>query len=227
MRSTFAGVTQLRAVPRVAVVIDVMRAFTTAAYALAGSAEKIVFAGTDDAALELKARHPNWLAVRDGAPAPGFDLTNSPGQIKTRDLQGRTVVMKTTAGTAGALGVAGAEVVLCASFVVAQATARHLRKLAPEHVVFVITGDNGCAEEDLACAQYIAALLTADDVDPLPFIERALHSTAAKERTEGVDEGYRGVHPDDVQLCLEVDTHAFAMTTTNEAWGMTLGIEEP
>lgn len=98
-------------------------------------------------------------------------------------------MMKTTAGTAGALGVAGAEVVLCASFVVAQATARHLRKLAAEQVVFVITGDNGCAEEDLACAQYIAALLTADDVDPLPFIERALHSTAAKELTEGVRKG--------------------------------------
>lgn len=227
MRFTFAGVAQLSAVPRVAVVIDVMRAFTTAAYALAGSADRIVFAGTDDAALELKARHPNWLAVRDGAPAPGFDLSNSPGQLSTQDLRGRTLVMKTTAGTAGALGVADADVVLCASFVVAQATARHLRKLAPEHVVFVITGDNGNAEEDLACAQYIAALLTADDVDPRPFIERALHSTAARRLTEGVDKGYRGVHPDDVQLCLEVDTYAFAMTATNDITGMTLGVEEP
>ncbi|WP_329410015.1 2-phosphosulfolactate phosphatase [Nocardia vinacea] len=44
MRSTFVGVAQLSAVPRVAVVIDVMRAFTTAAYALAGFAERIVFA---------------------------------------------------------------------------------------------------------------------------------------------------------------------------------------
>ncbi|MFD8247092.1 2-phosphosulfolactate phosphatase [Nocardia sp. NPDC059691] len=227
MRFTFAGVAQLSAVPRVAVVIDVMRAFTTAAYALAGSADRIVFAGTDDAALELKARQPNWLAVRDGAPAPGFDLSNSPGQLSTQDLRGRTLVMKTTAGTAGALGVADADVVLCASFVVAQATARLLRKLAPEHVVFVITGDNGSAEEDLACAQYIAALLTADDVDPRPFTKRALHSTAARQLMEGVDKGYRGVHPDDVQLCLEVDTYAFAMTATNDIWGMTLGVEEP
>ncbi|MFI2284638.1 hypothetical protein [Nocardia beijingensis] len=49
----------------------------------------------------------------------------------------------------------------------------------------------GSAEEDLACAQYIAALLTADDVDPHPFIERALHSTAARQLTEGVDKGFR------------------------------------
>ncbi|WP_431970133.1 2-phosphosulfolactate phosphatase [Nocardia sp. bgisy134] len=227
MRCVFTDLTQLTAVPRVAVVVDVMRAFTTAAYAFAGGAGKIVFAETDDAALKSKARHPDWLAVRDGTPAPGFDLANSPGQIRARDLRGRTLVLRTTAGTAGALAVAGADVILCASFVVAQATASFLRSLAPGEVVFVITGDNGRADEDLACAHYIAELLTAEEVDPSPFIERARRSVAAEDLAEGLRQGYRGVHPDDVPLCLEADVHAFAMTATSGAWGMTLGARRP
>ncbi|MFF0542088.1 2-phosphosulfolactate phosphatase [Nocardia thailandica] len=222
MRFVFAGTTQLSAAPRVAVVIDVMRAFTTSAYAFAGGTEKTVFAETDTAALELKARHPHWLAVRDGAPAAGFDFSNSPGQTQERDLTGRSLVLRTTSGTAGALAVAEAEVILCASFVVARSTATYLRSLAPEEVVFVITGQNGRAEEDLACARYIAESITTPDADPSRFIERARRSEAATDLVEGVRRGYREIHRDDLRLCLEADKASFAMTATPHSWGMVL-----
>ncbi|MGW1807353.1 2-phosphosulfolactate phosphatase [Streptomyces sp. NPDC002078] len=211
MQTEFTGIPGTPKAPDVAVVVDVMRAFTVAAWAFRRGAERIVFAATQQEALELKARHPGRLAFQDGEPVPGFDLANSPAQLRSLDVRGRTVVQKTTAGTAGALAVADAGLLLCASFVVAGATAEVLRRARPKTVTFVVTGDGGRAEEDLACAEYIAARVRAADADPAPYLERARHSDGAARLADGVRRGWAGVHPEDAAMCLEADTFPFAM----------------
>ncbi|GAA1256942.1 2-phosphosulfolactate phosphatase [Kitasatospora nipponensis] len=213
MDARFLGIADLVESPSVAVVVDVMRAFTVAAWAFARGAEKIVLAESLDQALALKARHPDWVALKDGPPAPGFDAVNSPGLLRSLDLDGRTVVQKTTAGTVGALAVKEAPLVLCAGFVVAEATARLLRTRGGDSVTFVVTGEDGRADEDLACAQYIAHRATGAAVDAGGFLRRAAGSRAAAELAQGVR---RGVHPDDVALCLELDRFPFAMVATLE-----------
>lgn len=213
MDTRFLAIAELDDVPSVAVVVDVMRAFTVAAWAFAQGAEKIVLAESLDEALALKARHPGWVALKDGPPAPGFDAVNSPGMLRSVDLGGRTVVQKTTAGTVGALAVKEASLVLCAGFVVAEATARLLRLRAADQVTFVVTGEDGRADEDLACAQYIARRATEADTDAAAFLRRAGESRAAAELAQGVRQG---VHPDDVALCLELDRFPFAMVATLE-----------
>ena len=222
MDARFLGIPDLTETPSVAVVIDVMRAFTVAAWAFARGAEKIVLAESLDEALALKARHPDWVALKDGPPEPGFDTVNSPGLLRSVDLGGRTVVQKTTAGTVGALAVKEASLVLCAGFVVAEATAQLLRTRKADRVDFVITGDDGQAEEDLACAQYIAQRSGEAGTDSAEFLRRAAESRAAAELAEGVRRGFRGVHPDDVALCLEVDRFPFAMVATLEGALMVL-----
>ncbi|WNF30960.1 2-phosphosulfolactate phosphatase [Streptomyces sp. C11-1] len=196
-----------------AVVVDVMRAFTVAAWAFGLGAEKIVLAGSLDEALALKSRHSGWVAIKDGPPAPGFDTVNSPGMLRSMDLGGRTVVQKTTAGTVGALAVKDAPLVLCSAFVVAESTARLLGTHGREGVTFVVTGEDGRADEDLACAQYIARRVTDGMTDAAPFLRRAAASRAAAQLTERVRQG---VHPDDVALCLEVDRFPFAMVAALE-----------
>ncbi|MCX0242577.1 2-phosphosulfolactate phosphatase [Streptomyces drozdowiczii] len=213
MDARFLGIAELSATPSVAVVVDVMRAYTVAAWAFARGAEKIVLAGSLDEALALKGRHPDWMALKDGALAPGFDAVNSPGQLRSRDLGGRTVVQKTTAGTVGALAVKDAPLVLCAGFVVAEATARLLRERAGGNVTFVVTGEDGRADEDLACAQYVARRAAGEAVDAEPFLRRAGDSRAAAELAQGVR---AGTHPEDVALCLELDRFPFAMVATQE-----------
>jgi 2-phosphosulfolactate phosphatase len=219
MDARFLGIADLTEAPSVAVVVDVMRAFTVAAWAFAQGAEKIVLAESLDEALALKARHPGWMALKDGPPAPGFDTVNSPGLLRSIDFGGRTVVQKTTAGTVGALAVKESSLVLCASFVVAEATARLLRTRGSDSVTFVVTGEEGRADEDLACAQYIARRVTETETDAAAFLRRAADSRAATELTEGVRQG---VHPDDVPLCLEVDRFPFAMVATLEGSLMVL-----
>ncbi|WP_077800822.1 2-phosphosulfolactate phosphatase [Streptomyces sp. JHA26] len=213
MDARFLGIGELADTPAVAVVVDVMRAFTVAAWAFARGAEKIVLAESLDEALSLKARHPDWVALKDGPPAPGFDTVNSPALLRSVDLGGRTVVQKTTAGTVGALAVKEASLVLCAGFVVAEATARLLRTRGSESVTFVVTGEDGRADEDLACAQYIARRTTEAGTDAAEFLRRAGASRAAAELARGVR---RGSHPDDVALCLELDRFPFAMVATPE-----------
>ncbi|MDK0524549.1 2-phosphosulfolactate phosphatase [Streptomyces sp. ML-6] len=213
MDARFLGITELTETPSVAVVVDVMRACTVAAWAFARGAEKIVLAESLDEALALKARHPDWVALKDGPPAPGFDAVNSPGLLRSVDLGGRTVVQKTTAGTVGALAVKEASLVLCAGFVVAEATARLLRAHGGNDVTYVVTGEDGRAEEDLACAQYIARRAAGAEAEAAGFLRRAAGSRAATELTEGVRQG---AHPDDVALCLELDRFPFAMVAEPE-----------
>ncbi|WP_435975553.1 2-phosphosulfolactate phosphatase [Streptomyces sp. Qhu_M48] len=213
MDTRFVGIADLVETPSVAVVVDVMRAFTVAAWAFAQGAEKIVLAESLDEALAIKARHPNSVALKDGPPAPGFDLVNSPGLLRSADLGGRTVVQKTTAGTVGALAVKEASLVLCAGFVVAEATARLLRTRAGDGVTFVVTGEDGQAEEDLACAQYIARRAVEAGTDATGFLHRAAESRAAAELAQGIRQG---VHPDDIALCLELDRFPFAMVASPE-----------
>ncbi|WP_328897342.1 2-phosphosulfolactate phosphatase [Streptomyces sp. NBC_00236] len=219
MKTRFLGIADLTEVPAVAVVVDVMRAYTVAAWAFARGAEKIVLAGSLDEALALKARHPDWIALKDGAAAPGFDAVNSPGLLRSADLDGRTVVQKTTAGTVGALAVKDAPLVLCAGFVVAEATARLLRARGSDSVTFVVTGEDGQADEDLACAQYIAGRADGTATDAAAFLRRGAASRAATELTDGVRQG---VHADDVELCLELDRFPFAMVATSEGSLMVL-----
>ncbi|MEU3482659.1 2-phosphosulfolactate phosphatase [Streptomyces sp. NPDC033754] len=219
MDARFLAIPDLVDTPPVAVVIDVMRAYTVAAWAFAQGAEKIVLAESLDDALALKARHPDWVALKDGPPAPGFDAVNSPSMLRSVDLGGRTVVQKTTAGTVGALAVKDAPLVLCAGFVVAEATARLLRERGSDQVTFVVTGEDGRADEDLACAQYIARRVTEADTDAAEFLRRGAESRAAAELLEGVR---HGSHPDDVALCLELDRFPFAMVATWEGSLMVL-----
>lgn len=198
------------------VVIDVMRAFTTAAWAFARGTERIVLAGSEADARDLKQRHPDWPAAKDGAPSPGFDLVNSPVMMAEQDLAGRTLILTTTSGTAGAHRAAAAPLVLCASFVVAGATARFLRSRGASRVMYLATGDDGRADEDRACAEYIGRCLDGGEPAVEPFLRRARASDAAAELAEGVRRGYRGIHPDDAEFCLDADRFSFAMTAARE-----------
>lgn len=80
----FVGIPDLTGVPRVAVVIDVMRVFTVAAWAFSRGVERIVLASTEIEALALKESHPGWVALKDGAPAAGFDAVGAAGADASR-----------------------------------------------------------------------------------------------------------------------------------------------
>lgn len=205
----------------VAVVVDVLRAFSFAAYALAAGADRIILMDDLDETLRLARSMPRALAAKDGVPADGFDLFNSPGQLLERsDIAGRVIVQRTTAGTIGAMAARHAEQLFCASFVVAGATAACIRTLAPERVTFVITGDGGRSDDDLACAEYLCELIKGRRPDPTPFLQRV--DVVGEGLRQGVARGYKGVHRDDVDLCCQLDRFSFSLRASNEDEGLVL-----
>lgn len=183
----------------VAVVVDVLRAFTVAPWCLERGAARLLLAPSLEAAVSAGAR--GAVLLKDGAPDSRFNLPNVPGAIATADLAGRTVIQKTGNGTRVAHAARGAGEVLCASFVTAGATVEYLRHRDADDIAFVVTE----GDEDLALAEYVIACLDGA-TEAAPFVERVLASDAAlelQERAHGA--AFPGVHPDDVALATQVD----------------------
>ncbi len=196
----------------VAVVIDVLRAFSTAAYALAAGAERIWLVSGVEEALALRARTPGALAMGEvgGIKAAGFDLGNSPHGLNGRDLRGRTLIHRSSAGTQGVVRAAKARALFGASFVCAAATARAVLALAPRRVTLVVTGrrvDNS-GDEDLACAEYLAGLLRGERPDPALYLRRVRASQNAGLFTHPANPDFP---PEDLDLCTQLDRFDFAL----------------
>ena len=201
------------------VVIDVLRAFTFEAWAFERGAGRMLAVDEAERALHVaRTVLPGSLAAgeRGGRPLEGFDLGNSPLALAEHDVEGRTIVHRTSAGTQGLARTAGAGLVLAASFVTAGATARFLREHGVDDVTFVVTGDSlgRDGDEDRACAELIAARAAGDDPDPEPFLARVATSDAG--RMFGPD-GPDWAPPDDLRLACEVDRFDFALVAEPDA----------
>jgi 2-phosphosulfolactate phosphatase len=196
--------------------VDVVRAFTTAAFAFEAGAVKILLAGSVEEALALRDRHPGALVMGElgGMPVEGFDLWNSPAQLVGMDLRGKTLVQRTSAGTQGIVRSTGAERLFAASFVVAGATAKAIRSAEAGEVTFVITGehpgDPRSGVEDRACAEYIAALMRQKMPDPRKYLTWA--RSFLENRLEGAPEELRRAFAADLNLCVQVDRFPFALS---------------
>ena len=105
-------------------IIDVFRAFTTAAVAFANGATRITMVASVEEALALRERGVGQI----GRPVEGFDFGNSPYELSRVDLSGVAIIQRTSAGTQGITTAAkAAQHMFAASLVTVSATARALR----------------------------------------------------------------------------------------------------
>lgn len=200
----------------VAVVIDVFRAFTVSAYALAGGAAECVLVRELDDALSVAARIPGAVvsAEVDGLPVAGVPISNSPTMVTGADWRGRTLVQRTSAGTQGATAAAAhADRVFAASLVVVGATARQVLALDPPVVTLVPTGGEGRHVEDLVCAELLQGLLLGREPPAAALLERI----RADERYRLLARGdVPGFPASDLELALRVDHFDFAQQAVLE-----------
>jgi 2-phosphosulfolactate phosphatase len=206
----------------IAVVIDVLRAFTSAALMAYLGAEKIFLLAEAEAALELK-KHQGALAIGevDGKKPPGFDLGNSPSHILAagRDLfSGRTVAQRTTAGTAGAIAAAHrSDVVLLGSYVTAASTARYIQGQSPppEVISLVAMGDDGTVvtPDDEGCADYLEHLLAGRPYDHTAALQRMIEHEIVQKFLRADQEHFP---PEDPVYCLQRDLFDFVLVATLE-----------
>src|SRR6202022_3072048 len=136
------------------VVIDVLRAFTVSAFALAGGAKecRLGGGGAQAEALALLLPRAGVSAGGRGLPVPGIAISNSPTMVSEADLRGRVLVQRSSSGTQCMLAAsAEADRLFAGSLVVASATARAVRAADPSLVTLVASGADRGHPEDRAC----------------------------------------------------------------------------
>lgn len=166
-------------------VIDVIRAFSTAAYAFAAGAKAVLPTSSVPQAFALRDAHPNAriMGEVDGLRVDGFDYGNSPAELLRENLAGCTLIQRTSAGTQGIVRSTGATTLLGGSFVCAGATVEYLKRLNPEVINLVVTGvgPGRDGDEDLALADYLTlSLQRAEPPDAEHFLDRVRHSAAGR-----------------------------------------------
>ena len=217
MKFRFLSLSRVNEAQGVVVVIDVLRAFTTAAYAFYNGAKKIIPVGTTQEAFELRNKIPGSMLMGEehGYKPNGFDFGNSPAEIINQDLSNKILIQRTSAGTQGLVRSKTNSGLLAASFVVADATAEYLKALAPEITSFIITGNSlgRDGEEDLACAEYIAGLAENRNLDSNSYTSRILTSSVGQSYLNGENEY---LSEEDLILSSQVNRFSFTMVVRKE-----------
>jgi 2-phosphosulfolactate phosphatase len=214
MKFHYASLETCQEATGIVILIDVLRAFSTAAYAFSRGAKEIILVSKVGEALSLRSQIPNSKVMGEvgGIPPQGFDFGNSPTQIREQDFTGSTLIQRTGSGTQGAVRSKSADVLIAASFVVACSTIDHVCKLEPTEVTFVITGiDNN--DEDIACAEYLEAVMKGHQPDTKPFIQRVYDS---RDAIPHLDPAQTVFPLSDLDFCTRIDNFDFAMPITRE-----------
>lgn len=199
------------------VIIDVYRAFTTAAVAFLKGAEKIILVAEVEEAIALREKGAGDLCVGevDGKRPDGFDHNNSPFEMCRADLTGKTVIQSTRAGTVGVCAAGKAKRIYGGSLVVAEATADAIRAEDPEVVTLVAMGWAGKTrtDEDEQCGLYLRNLLEGRKPNPEYVREMVM---AGGESQKFGDPATPHFHPRDRDIALRIDAAPFAISIAEE-----------
>ena len=199
---------------RTAIVIDVLRATTTIAHAVAQGAAGIMPVCEVQEAYAQRERHPDWLlgGERDGVAPQGFDLGNSPLEYTSLRVRDRTIVLTTTNGTMAMQRARLAERIVSGAIVNAGVVAQAVA--ADQDVVFLLSGTHGAFSlEDFVGAGAIAAQLGRDaEWDDAVRAAVALYRAHEDDLASLLLSGQHGAYiaaigfAKDVQVAAQVDS---------------------
>jgi len=196
----------------IAVVIDVFRAFSVAAYAFDAGAARVLPVAEIEDAKALARRFPGAVLAgeRHARRLPGFDIGNSPTEVRAIGLQGKVLVHTTHAGTQGLVNATGAEEVLTGAFVNISSVCRYIRGRRPRQVSLVRMGHEArerCAEDDLY-AECLRLMLLGR---PAPLAEVRERLREAPAAVKFFDPACDWAPRDDFEYCTEVDRFDFVL----------------
>jgi 2-phosphosulfolactate phosphatase len=150
----------------VAVVVDVMRATSTIAQALASGWERVYCAPGIDEARALRETLGEGLlgGEREAVQIPGFELGASPREV--REPRGTTLIMSTTNGTRTIVAAAAScETVLLGSLLNLDAVVGAVRERGEDVTVVCAGWKGGFAVDDAYCAGRITRGLEGERTD--------------------------------------------------------------
>lgn len=199
------------------IVIDVLRAFTTSAYAFSQGVFEIALASSVEDAFRLKEVFPGALILGevDGYPVDGFDLGNSPSALNRYDLSGRRLIQRTTTGTQGVIRSKNARYILTTGLCTVDSTLRKLHSINPCSLTMVQTGvfDGGWGDEDVACADLLEARILGEEIDLEQIKHRVIESKSGRHFEDPDHEVFPVA---DLEAALAIDRFEFSMQVHKE-----------
>jgi 2-phosphosulfolactate phosphatase len=147
-------------------VVDVLRATSTIAQALASGIERVLCCAEIEDARDLKARIPGSLVggERDAVRIEGFDVGASPREFL--EARAKTLILSTTNGTAAILEAARrSETVLLGALLNLEALTRELRRRGDDVAILCAGYKGKFALDDAYCAGRIVQELGAERSD--------------------------------------------------------------
>jgi 2-phosphosulfolactate phosphatase len=191
----------------IVVVIDVFRAFTVAAIALANGARQIIMVGDLDQALALRQQNLGRYCIgeRGGTMPPGFDFGNSPAELLQLRFDGETLIQTTSNGTRGILAAKGARKIYAGSLVTADATVRAIANSSDSQVRLVPMGDKDVnrTDEDEICALYMRSRLEGRNPD-LVAVRQAIETMSSRKDSGTLSQ-------QDIDCCLQINSIPLAI----------------
>jgi 2-phosphosulfolactate phosphatase len=198
-------------------IIDVFRAFTTAAVALANGAARIIMVSGVEEALTLRDKGIGHLVMGEvqGAAPVGFDFGNSPFEASRTDFTDKVIIQRTSAGTRGIAAAHHAHRLYASALVTAKATARGMLAGNPELITLVAMGKNAVerTDEDELCALHLRNLLQGRPGDG-EAVRRAILAGGEAPRFHDPRRPY--LHVEDLDIALDIDRYDFAIRVTME-----------
>lgn len=210
---TFQGTEQPYPPADINVVIDVIRAFTVAHIAFLRGVREILLVNTVEEAMALRSQHPGYLLAGEikGLPIAGFDLDNSPYRFSQADIEGRTLVQKTTNGVKATLAALSARHLFVTGFSNAARTAAHVQRLLSSGDCRSVNliASHPVDDDDLACAHFMRdQILEQGLIDSASVASRIRSArSAAKFQTLQPNE----FEPRDLDFCVRELESDFVM----------------
>ncbi len=205
------------------VVVDVLRSGSFLCAAFSMGVERVIAVDDLDAARTVAGAIPGSLlsGERGGLPLAGFDLANSPVELGSRVLAGRTLVHTTSAGSQGLVRAvrAGGDPVVAGVFLNASAVARFISARKPAEISIVCMGREGmeAGQEDEAFGDYLEQILAGGTTpDPAPHLAKARRSRAAGVFLAG---DRPGAPSGDLEFCLRTDVFDIVPVVTGSVEG--------
>jgi len=204
----YFGVEGAKKAHGITVMIDIFRAATVEAFLLNKGVEEIIPVATAEEAFKYKKENTDYILCGEdrGYKIEGFDLDNSPFAIsKIDNLEGKTIVHRSSQGTQGIVNATNAQEVIFGSFVVASAITNYLFKKNPS--VCSIIAMDGPDTEDEIFADFLASKLKNEltrDVDEITeYLSK--HHAAARFLDPNIPEFPK----EDFYLSMNVDRFDF------------------
>lgn len=187
--------------PDIVVVIDVLRAFSTAHQLFLLGAERIILAESINEAFELRKRFAGafLLGERKGYPIAGFDFGNSPLELEGQDLQGKTIIQTTSNGVPALLSAKG-RIVLAGAFCNAPQLIRylHLSWKEGKRIEFVSSDPKG--PDDISVCLFLETCLPLGRLADPESCQRAVRESPTAHKF--IDSSQQEFSSLDLEWCL-------------------------